>query len=138
MSIGFLLLCFRGNILHFFFIVISIFFPLRVVTIDLQFLLFFLLYVVVWLLGILFYVFYAIAAPFLVFSLKLFLHLHRQEKLLSVSFKHFLARFFCSSHYRKTSARWFCSSHFCCYYWWIKFFFINQLILVLLLLRAFL
>ena len=70
--------------------------------------------------------------------IEIILHLHRQEKLLSVSFKHFLARFFCSSHYRKTSAKWFCSSYFCCYYWWIKCFFINQLILVLLLLRAFL
>ena len=84
MSIGFLLLCFRGNILHFFFIVISIFFPLRVVTIDLQFLLFFLLYVVVWLLVILFYVFYAIAAPFLVFSLKLFcIYIGRRNFYLS-------------------------------------------------------
>lgn len=84
MSIGFLLLCFRGNILHFFFIVISIFCPLRVVTIDLQFLLFFLLYVVVWLLGILFYVFYAIAAPFLIFSLKLFcIYIGRRNFYLS-------------------------------------------------------
>ena len=138
MSIGFLLLCFRGNILHFFFIVISIFFPLRVVTIDLQFLLFFFPYVVVWLFSMLFYDFYAIAAPFLAFSLKLFCIYIGRKSFLSVSFKHFLARFFCSSHYRKTWARWLCSSYLCCYYWWKMFFFINQLILVLLLLRAFL
>ena len=95
-------------------------------------------YVVVWLFSMLFYDFYAIAAPFLAFSLKLFCIYIGRKSFLSVSFKHFLARFFCSSHYRKTWARWLCSSYLCCYYWWKMFFFINQLILVLLLLRAFL